>query len=161
FQGVDCDVDHAFSVSRKICRHYLAKAEVSPPTRGGDMRRRVFFGSFAIALLFAGSISAQTLGAVLTSSQEVPPCAASGFGNATVTFDSARQNVNVTITVSNLGSPISIFHIHEGPAGVAGNVVLNLIGLGGVFMNGTMTGTFPIASDVAKRMLQNPSNFYV
>ena len=125
------------------------------------MRRRVFFGSFAIALLFADSISAQTLGAVLTSSQEVPPCAASGFGNATVTFDSTRQNINVTITVSNLGSPISIFHIHEGPAGVAGNVVVNLVGLGGMFMNGTMTGTFPIASDVAQRMLQNPSNFYV
>jgi hypothetical protein len=123
--------------------------------------RRALFASIVIALLFTGSVFAQTLGAVLTGGQEVPPCPTSGTGNATVTFDSTRQNINVTITVANLGSPITIFHIHEAPAGVGGNVVVNLIGLGGQFMNGTMTGTFPIDSMVAQRMLQNPGNFYV
>jgi len=44
---------------------------------------------------------------------------------------------------------------------VCGAVVENLIGLGGVFVGGTMTGTFPIASDVAARMAANPGNFYV
>ena len=125
------------------------------------MKRRALFVSFAIALLSTANIFAQTLGAVLTAAQEVPPCAGTGTGNATVTFDSTRQNITVTITVANLGSPITIFHIHEGPAGVAGNVVVNLVGLGGQFVNGTMTGTFPIDSAVAQRMLQNPGNFYV
>jgi hypothetical protein len=125
------------------------------------MRQRALFVSVAIGLLFVGNLSAQTLGAVLTGSQEVPPTTTSGFGNATVTFDSARQNINVTITVSSLGSPINNFHIHEQAAGVSGPVVVNLIGLGGTFTNGTMTGTFPIDAAVAQRMLQNPAGFYV
>jgi CHRD domain len=112
-------------------------------------------------VLIAPAAIAQTLGAVLTGSQEVPPNANPGFGNATVVFDAARQNVTVTITVANLGSPINNFHIHEAPPGVNGPVVVNLIGLGGQFVNGTMTGTFPVAADVAARMLANPGNFYV
>ena len=103
----------------------------------------------------------QTLGAVLTGGAEVPPNANPGFGNATVTFDATHQNINVTITVANLGSPINNFHIHEAPPGVNGPVRVNLIGLGGTFVNGTMTGTFPVAADVAQRMLENPRNFYV
>ena len=111
--------------------------------------------------LIAPAAYAQTLGAVLTGSQEVPPNNNPGFGNATVTFDATRQNVTVTITVANLGAPINNFHIHEGRAGVNGPVVVNLIGLGGTFVNGRLTGTFPVAADVAQRMLANPANFYV
>ena len=87
-----------------------------------------------------------------------------GFGNATVTFDSTRQNITVTITVSNLGSPINNFHIHEGAPGVQGPVVISLIGLGGTFVNGTMTGTFLVPTTdptLVQRMVQNPGNFYV
>ena len=124
------------------------------------MKRRALFVCFAIALVSTSSVFAQTLGAVLTSSQETPACSASGFGNATVTF-ADPTHINVTITVSNLNSPITIFHIHQGAVGVAGPVVENLVGLGGTFTNGTMTGTFPISSDVANGLLQNPGNFYV
>lgn len=115
----------------------------------------------AVVSLIAPSASAQTLGAVLTSSSEVPANANAGFGNATVTFDATRENITVTITVSNLGSPINNFHIHEAAPGINGPVVVNLIGLGGTFVSGTMTGTFPISVGVAQRMLQNPANFYV
>jgi hypothetical protein len=117
---------------------------------------------FVLSLLLAAApVQGQTLGAVLTGAAEVPPNNDPGFGNATVTFDATRQNIHVTITVSNLGAPINNFHIHEAPPGVNGPVVVNLIALGGTFVNGTMTGTFPIAADVAQRMLQNPNNFYV
>lgn len=125
------------------------------------MTRRALVVCSIIAFLCTGSVFAQTLGAVLTAAQETPPCSASGSGTATVTFDSTRTNAAVTINVSNLGAPISIFHIHEGAVGVAGPVVVNLVGLGGTFTNGTMTGTFPIPADVAQRMLANPGNFYV
>jgi hypothetical protein len=114
-----------------------------------------------IAAVLAPAIHGQTLGAVLTGAAEVPPNSNAGFGNATVTFDATRQNIDVTITTTGLASVINNFHIHEAPPGVNGPVVVNLIGLGGTFVNGTMTGTFPIAADVAQRMLQNPSNFYV
>lgn len=123
---------------------------------------RLLVLSALVVLALAAPIAlGQTLGAVLTGSQEVPPNNNPGFGNATVTFDATRQNVTVTITVANLGAQINNFHIHEAPAGMNGPVVVNLIGLGGTFVNGTMTGTFPIAADVAQRMLANPGNFYV
>jgi hypothetical protein len=115
----------------------------------------------AVFSLVTGNVFGQTLGAVLTGSQEVPATTTPGYGNSTVTFDATRANITVTITVANLGSPINNFHIHEAPPGVSGPVVVNLIGLGGTFSNGTLTGTFPIAADVAARMLQNPGNFYV
>jgi len=126
------------------------------------MKRRSLFVGFAIVLGFTGSVLAQTFGAVLTLSQEVPPCGTTGFGNATVAFtDSTHQNINVTITVSNLGSPISAFHIHKAAVGVAGGVVINLIGLGGQFNNGTMTGTFPVDAAIAQALMQDPGQFYV
>ncbi len=125
------------------------------------MRLRALFVSVAIGLLFAGSLSAQTLGAVLTPGQETPPCAVTGFGNATVTFDAAQQNINVTITVSNLGSPITLSHIHEGPLGVAGGVRVNFVPPN-TFTNGVMTGTFAVPdAALVQRILQNPGNFYV
>jgi hypothetical protein len=125
------------------------------------VRRLTLLIVLAITLLTTASAFGQTLGAVLTGSQETPPNNTPGFGNATVTFDSTRTNITVTITVANLGSPINNFHIHQGAAGVAGGVVVDLINLGGVFNNGTMTGTFPIAAATAQAMLQNPNLFYV
>jgi hypothetical protein len=112
--------------------------------------------------MLAFAAHAQTFGAVLTGSQEVPPTTSPGFGNFTGTFDAARANITVTLTVANLGSPINNFHIHEKAAGSqSGPVIINLIGLGGTFINNKMTGTFPVPSDVAARMVANPSNFYV
>ncbi|HYC61857.1 MAG TPA: CHRD domain-containing protein [Thermoanaerobaculia bacterium] len=115
----------------------------------------------ACLALATSAASGQTLGAVLSGTQEVPANANPGFGNATVTFDATHQNIHVTITVANLGSPINNFHIHEAPPGANGPVVVDLINLGGTFVNGTMTGTFPVSAAVAARMLQNPRNFYV
>ena len=124
------------------------------------MRPHTLLVALSILSLTTAAAFGQTLGAVLTGAGEVPPTTSPGFGNATVTFDSTRQNITVTITVTNLGSPIIAAHIHEAPAGQPGNVVIGFTPLSS-FVNGKLTGTFPIASDVAQRMLQNPSNFYV
>lgn len=126
------------------------------------MTRARFLVALVLLSFFAiPAVQAQTLGAVLTGSQEVPPNTNPGFGNATVTFNETRTQVTVTITVANLGAPINNFHIHEQAAGANGPVRVDLIGLGGTFTNGVMTGTFPIAADVAARLLANPQNFYV
>src|SRR5258707_714936 len=125
------------------------------------MRRIPIIIALTIISLTASVAFGQTLGAVLTASQETPPTTTPGFGNATVTFDSTRANITVTITVANLGSPINNFHIHEGAAGVAGSVVVRPTGLGGLIATGAMTVTVPIAADVAQRMVQTPANFYV
>ena len=113
-----------------------------------------------LSLLVVSVVRAQTLGAVLTGGQEVPPCATQGFGNATVTFDSTRQNITVTVTVANLGSPITASHIHKEAAGAAGGVVLGFTPAQS-FSGGKLTGTFAIASDLATQILQNPSGFYI
>ncbi|MEA2165102.1 MAG: trimeric autotransporter adhesin [Thermoanaerobaculia bacterium] len=125
------------------------------------MRRILIIIALTVLSLVASTALGQTLGAVLTGSQEVPPTTTPGFGNATVTFDSTRANITVTITAANLGAAINNFHIHKQVAGVAGAVVVDLIGQGGVFTNGTMTVTTPISATTAQEMLQNPANFYV
>src|SRR5438067_7600971 len=107
------------------------------------MRRIPVIIALSILSLITSTAVAQTLGAVLTASQETPPTTTPGFGNSTVTFDSTRTNITVTITVANLGSAISGFHIYEAPAGTPGGIVVNLAGLGGVFANGAMTVTVP------------------
>lgn len=126
------------------------------------MRHHVLLVALLILALTTAAAFGQTLGAVLTAAGEVPPTTSPGFGNATVTFDSMRQNITVTITVANLGSPITAAHIHRGAAGVAGGVVIGFTTLAS-FVGGKLTGTFPIDPTVvtANEILQNPSNFYV
>src|SRR5712691_6459101 len=126
------------------------------------MRRYALIVAFSILSLTTAAAFGQTLGAVLTAAGEVPPTTSPGFGNATVTFDSTRQNITVTITVANLGSPITASHIHEKAAGQqTGGVVIGFTPTAS-FVNGKLTGTFPVPdAATAQRMLQNPSNFYV
>jgi hypothetical protein len=125
------------------------------------MTRRISLVA-AVFLLAAAVVQAQTYGVVMTGSQERPtPTTSPGWGNATVTFDSTRSNINVTITVKNLTSPINGAHIHEKAAGSeTGGIVVGFVPLVS-FTNGKLTGTFPIDSAVAGRLVANPANFYM
>jgi CHRD domain len=127
------------------------------------MGRRFLRLGLILTIVLAGTTAvAQTFGAVLTGPQEDPATTSPGWGNFTGTFDALRANLTVTLTVANLGSPINGFHIHEKASGqLSGPIIINFPGLGGTFINNKMTGTFPVASDVAARMIANPSNFYV
>ncbi|HEY8847682.1 MAG TPA: CHRD domain-containing protein [Thermoanaerobaculia bacterium] len=124
------------------------------------MRRHALIVALSIFTLTTASAFGQTLGAVLTAAGEVPPTTSPGFGNATVTFDSMRQNITVTVTVANLGSPITAAHIHPGAAGQANSPIIAFTPTAS-FVNGKLTGTFPVDAATATAMLQNPSNFYV
>jgi len=125
------------------------------------MTRRISLVA-VVFLLAAAVVQAQTYGVVMTGSQERPtPTNSPGWGNATVTFDSTRSNINVTITVKNLTSPINGAHIHEKGAGSdVGGIVVGFVPLVS-FTNGKLTGTFPIDSAVAARLVANPGNFYM
>ncbi|HEY4641208.1 MAG TPA: CHRD domain-containing protein [Thermoanaerobaculia bacterium] len=125
-------------------------------------RSSVALAFVCVFALLALPASAQTFGAVLTGAQEVPPTTSPGFGNFTGTFDSTRTNITINLTVSNLGAPINGYHIHEKAAGQqSGGIVINFQGLGGTFVNNTLTGTFAVDPAIAARMIANPSNFYV
>lgn len=126
------------------------------------MTRRI--GLVAIVLLFAAAAArAQTYGAVMTGSQERPtPTTSAGWGNATVTFDSTRANVTVTVTIKNLTGPPTLAHIHEKAAGSdVGSPAINLIVGATTFAGGKLTGTFPVDAALAGRIVANPANFYV
>lgn len=117
-------------------------------------------GVFLSLALVAASGSAQTVGAVLTGSQEVPATTSPGNGNFTMSFDATRTNATVTWTVANLGAAITGFHVHQAAAGANGGIVINIQGLGGTFSNGKLTGTFPVDPAIATSIIQNPAGFY-
>ncbi|HEY6139530.1 MAG TPA: CHRD domain-containing protein [Thermoanaerobaculia bacterium] len=125
------------------------------------MTRRIGLAA-SVFLLAAALAQAQTYGVVMTGSQERPSATTStGWGNATVFFDSTRSNINVTITVTGLTSAITGAHIHEKASGSdVGNIVVGFTPTA-TFTNGKLTGTFPIDSAVAGRLAANPSNFYM
>jgi hypothetical protein len=87
------------------------------------------FGICAAALLLAAapaSAADTRMVANLSGGEEAPTQVLTGaFGTATVTIDSVAQRVTVDLTVYNLPTGSTAGHIHAGPRGVAGPVVLD------------------------------------
>jgi hypothetical protein len=69
------------------------------------------------ALTLAATASADTLSfkAALAASQEVPPVAGGGTGEANVTYDTASKKLTWKVTFSGLSGPATAAHFH-GPA---------------------------------------------
>ncbi len=65
-----------------------------------------------------------TMEAVLTGAAEVPVVTTPGLGLATVTFDSAANELRYSITFSNLLGPANAGHIHAGGPADRGPVIL-------------------------------------
>lgn len=91
------------------------------------------------------------LGAVLVGGNEVPgPGDTDGFGLADVTV--RTDEVCWRITVSAV-DPITAAHIHAGPQGVAGPVVVDL--------DPYRRGCTDVAPRLARFLKKHPSQFYV
>jgi len=105
--------------------------------------------------LFAPAASAQSFIANLTGAQEVPPADPDGTGTATI--DILGTTVNYTIIVANITPPIAQ-HIHIGPAGVNGPIVVNLPG---TWVGNTLVGSTTTDTATAAAIAANPSGFYV
>jgi CHRD domain len=95
------------------------------------MTSRALLPAFVVAALVglgAAPASAQqfTLTATLTGANETPAGLNTGaFGSATVVVDMTARTVTYTVTVFNLPSGVTASHIHVGPVGVTGPVVVN------------------------------------
>jgi hypothetical protein len=63
--------------------------------------------------------------ATLSSGEETPALLSGAAGTATVTVDTVANELTVTLVVYNLPTASSAGHIHVGPRGVAGPVVLD------------------------------------
>jgi len=125
------------------------------------MARRISLVA-VVFLLAAAVVQAQTYGVVMTGSQERPtPNTTTGWGNATVTFDSTRSNVNVAITIKGLTGAVTGAHIHEKAAGSESGAIVIGFTPTVTFSNGKLTGTFPVDAALATRIVTNPGNFYM
>jgi hypothetical protein len=108
---------------------------------------------FCCVALLAVPATAQTFTAVMTGAEEVPAGDPDGTGVALVRIDGT--SVHYSVVTQNIDTATAA-HIHRGPAGVAGNVVIpfNVSTLTG----GTATGLDPALLDEIRT---NPGNFYV
>jgi hypothetical protein len=94
---------------------------------------------------------------VLTGASEAPgPGDTKGSGTATVTLAATKGQVCYEISVSGIGEP-SAAHIHQAPAGVAGDIVVPFATPAG----GKGSGCVDVAKDLLGKIVANPAGFYV
>ena len=81
----------------------------------------------AAVLLTAASASAQVIkmAAVLSPGEETPALLSGAVGTAEVGVDTTNREISVTLRVFNVATATTAGHIHVGPRGVAGPVVLD------------------------------------
>src|SRR5687767_14269834 len=112
--------------------------------KGGFMKKTAILLSSLVLTLLSAPVAAQTLGAVLTGSQEVPPADPDGLGTATFTFNNDRTQLTADITFSGIGTVLTGAHIHRGVAGANGGVVIPFFVTPTTITNGRITGTFAV-----------------
>jgi hypothetical protein len=94
--------------------------------------------------------------ATLTPDANDPAGPAAATGSATIEIDAAAGSVCQAITYAGTGGPLTLAHIHEGPAGVNGPVVVDLQVLpSGQEACGTA------GSAILEEIVANPGGFYV
>ena len=97
------------------------------------------------------------LTATLNGANEVPgPGDADGVGTATIRVNPGREQVCYIISVTGI-APATMAHIHEAVAGSSGPVVVSLA----VPTSGTSQGCVTISRELAKEIIQDPSEYYV
>ena len=117
--------------------------------------RKTFIGLAASALLAATPAHAviNSFVAFLSGANEVGAGDPDGFGIATVVIDASANSVSWSFLANNIDVPLTGSHIHSGPAGVNGPVIVNF--------SGTLSGNGLIDSDLASITPANAALFYV
>lgn len=120
-------------------------------------------GAIAVVVLLgiAAIVSAQgrPLSATLTGAAEVPAGDPDGTGTAHITINHGQAEVCWTIDVADITLPATAAHIHIGPAGVAGPIVVPLSAPGA---DGFASGcVLDVNRDIIRGLLVAPELFYV
>jgi hypothetical protein len=105
-------------------------------------------------LLTAAGASAQQLAmtATLSPGEETPALLSGAVGSADIGVDVAARELSVTLRVFNLPTASTAGHIHVGPRGVAGPVVLDFPNIPG------RTGDFTLVFRLSQSALRpNPA----
>lgn len=93
----------------------------------------------------------------LTGSQEVPPNTSPGTGTARITVNVAHSQVCWDMTVRKLQGKVTGAHIHRGPVGEVGPIVVPLQPSTGPVSKGCKT----VTHSVAEGILMHPEAYYV
>lgn len=122
--------------------------------------RRLFITLISVAALLVAApaiAGGRPLTADLAAANEVGGGDGAATGMAHVTLNQGLGEVCFHITTDGLTTPAVAAHIHDGPAGVNGPVVVNFQWdiTGG---SGCVDGIDP---DLIKSIRQNPADFYV
>jgi hypothetical protein len=129
------------------------------------MRMRTFAICLAAGLLMAVTVTAvavaddggRPLATTLTGAAEIPgPGDPDGSGTASIRLNPGQGEVCFELTVSGM-APATAAHIHVGPAGVAGPVVVGLAPP----TSGTSSGCVSADPALIKAIIQNPEQYYV
>lgn len=106
----------------------------------------------------AASAAGRTITTTLSGANEVPgPGDPDGSGTASVTFHRGKSpEICYTLTVTGIATATAA-HIHSGPAGVAGPVVLALQAPA----SGTSSGCIPVVTSTLKAIAGDLTNYYV
>lgn len=119
--------------------------------------RRALIGLTASALMTMATAEAQAqtvgMSALLSGSNEVPGVLTGAGGTATVTVNTATQEVTYRVEVFNFPSGATAAHFHVGGPGLAGPVVVNFSVPQGISNDFTISGTAR-ASDLQPRQAQ-------
>lgn len=92
----------------------------------------------------------------MTGKQEVPKGSPTGSGSATITLKRASGKVCFKLSWSKIGAA-NAAHIHKGPKGKAGGVVVALFGNPPAKHSGCVTAKKSLIAAIAKK----PSAYYV
>ena len=119
-------------------------------------------GVVAVLALSAGAFAdggGRPLATTLTGAEEVPgPGDSDGSGTASFRLNPGTKEICFELSASNITLPAAAAHIHIGPAGVAGPVVVGLTPPGA---DGTSSGCVQASSELIMAIMKNPENYYV
>jgi hypothetical protein len=133
------------------------------------MRRRVLFLAAALGMVGMLAVGAPAYGegrpfsTTLTGAAEVPgPGDADASGTALVTLNQGQGAVCFDLSWTGIDGTVFAAHIHVGPAGVAGPVVVPLftdVALSGTdSASGCVSG---VSEELIKAIRHDPENYYV
>ena len=113
----------------------------------------------ASMLASAASAFHRPFTATLIGANEVPvPGSPLGFGSAAVHIEFDQGMVCYALSVSQLSPPATAAHIHQGPAGVEGPIVVPFDAPVDGTANGCVEG---VNQDLLQAINASPSEFYV
>jgi hypothetical protein len=132
------------------------------------MRRRVLFLAATLGMVALLAIGAPAYGegrpfsTTLTGAAEVPgPGDPDASGTALITLNQGQGEVCFDLSWAGIDGTVTAAHIHVGPAGVAGDVVVPLFAgsfAGTDTASGCVSG---VSEELIKAIRQDPASYYV